>query len=149
MVNEMLRWMENLRAPFVATTNLADRLDPATQRRFTVQVTFKPLAQGQARALFVSHFGLAPPANLRAIEGLTPGDFAVVHRRAQLLGESRAGVLAEWLSAEVSLRGNSPRPVGFRIAEPLMCAPNCEDRTRPLVPDKRMATEREAFAHVR
>ena len=29
MVNEMLRQMDGLAAPFVATTNLADRLDPA------------------------------------------------------------------------------------------------------------------------
>ncbi|MDV5825811.1 AAA family ATPase [Sphingobium naphthae] len=43
MVNEMLRSMEALRATFIATTNLIDRMDPATQRRFTLRVSFQSL----------------------------------------------------------------------------------------------------------
>jgi transitional endoplasmic reticulum ATPase len=39
-VNEMLTWMENHPLPFVCTTNLAEKLDPATQRRFTFRIRF-------------------------------------------------------------------------------------------------------------
>ena len=43
MVNEMLKQMEGLRHPFVATTNHAVLLDPASQRRFTMRVAFQTL----------------------------------------------------------------------------------------------------------
>ena len=118
MINEMLRWMENLRAPFVATTNLADRLDPAMQRRFTLRANFSSMSPPHARALFTARFGISAPPSLTAICGLTPGDFAVVHHRARLLGESRSEVLAEWLGKEVALRGHKSGPVGFQMPEP-------------------------------
>lgn len=121
MINEMLRWMENLRAPFVATTNLADRLDPAMQRRFTLRVDFSSMSPRQAQELFSARFGISPPPSLMAICGLTPGDFAVVHHRARLLGESRTKVLVEWLGKEVALRGHKSGPVGFQMPESTVC----------------------------
>lgn len=115
MVNEMLRWMEHLRAPFVATTNLADRLDPAMQRRFTLRVNFCTMSSRHANALFTVRFGVTPPRSLMTVCGLTPGDFAIVHQRAELLGESSAELLVDWLRTEVALRAGEPRPLGFHL----------------------------------
>lgn len=102
MVAEMLRWMEQLRAPFVATTNFADRLDPATQRRFTLRATLRALPAAAAGALFARWFGEVAP---EALDGLVPGDFALVAQRAALLGETRREVLAAWLRDEAAARG--------------------------------------------
>ncbi|HEY9092133.1 ATP-binding protein [Parasphingorhabdus sp.] len=112
MVTEMLRWMEHLEAPFVATTNLADKLDPATQRRFTMRVDFSALAPEQSAALFLRYFKQPLPER-HYLTGQTPGDFAVVARRAELLGENNADRLLDWLRAEAELRGDSRVPIGF------------------------------------
>ncbi|MEX6725879.1 AAA family ATPase [Parapedomonas caeni] len=128
MVNEMLRWMEHLRAPFVATTNLADRLDSAMQRRFTLRVNFAALTPRQAQALFAARFGMVAPAGLMALHGLTPGDFAAVHQRARLLGEDRAEVLAQWLRTELALREGNARPIGFQVQESAMREAVCLER---------------------
>jgi transitional endoplasmic reticulum ATPase len=51
-VNEMLTWMENHPLPFVCTTNLMDRLDQASLRRFTLKLRFEPLTPAQAALAF-------------------------------------------------------------------------------------------------
>ncbi|WCT80261.1 AAA family ATPase [Novosphingobium humi] len=115
-VNEMLVQMDHLRVPFVATTNLADKLDPATQRRFTLRVAFQAMSGEQARSLFRAHFAQDWPTHYPAHEGQTPGDFAVVANRARLLGESEAGVLLRWLREEVEARGGAQRgAMGFCV----------------------------------
>lgn len=112
MVNQMLRQMETLRAPFVATTNLADQLDPATRRRFTLQAQFRSLDAGRMAALLARQFGhkLAPG---QMPEGLTPGDFALVAQRAALLGEGNPVTLLRWLRAESDFRAGRCGPIGF------------------------------------
>lgn len=112
MVNEMLRWMDDLQAPFVATTNLAETLDPAVQRRFAMRLEFKPLRPEQSAQLFQKWFGMASPI---ALSGLTPGDFAVVAKRSRLLGRDDPFQLAKWLRAEAEERGSSNLPVGFGL----------------------------------
>ena len=115
-VNEMLVQMEHLRMPFVATTNLADNLDPASQRRFTMRVTFQAMAPAQSRALFRSHFGQDWPQHLPLHDRHTPGDFAVVAHRAQLLGEQDPSLLVRWLLEEAEARGDSSgRAMGFHV----------------------------------
>ncbi len=100
-VNEMLTWMESHPAPFACTTNYGERLDPATLRRFTFKVTLDYLAPEQARMAFQGYFGLEPPAQLAALAALTPGDFAVVRRKAEVLGCLREpATLAAMLCAE-------------------------------------------------
>lgn len=112
MVNEMLRQMESGRARFIATTNRADVLDPATARRFTLNIGFKPLTASQAAAMFETRFGLSCPDAVRRLEGLTPGDFAQVTARAGVLGDVGAPELVRWLEAAVQDR-NHARPIGF------------------------------------
>ncbi len=114
-VNEMLTWMESHPLPFACTTNFGDHLDPATLRRFTFKVALDYLAPEQAEAAFRAYFGLEPPACLRDLAALTPGDFAVVRRKAEileLLGEPAA--LAEMLRQECEAKPGRPQVVGFR-----------------------------------
>ena len=113
-VNEMLAWMEHHPLPFACTTNFGERLDPATLRRFDFKVALDYLAPGQARAAFLSWFGVPPPAEVAALRALTPGDFAVVHRQACILGRlDDPAALAAMLHAECEAKPNCPRPIGF------------------------------------
>ena len=114
-VNEMLTWMESHPAPFACTTNFGTHLDPATLRRFVFKVALDYLAPEQARAAFRGYFGLEPPAGVAALAALTPGDFAVVRKQAEVLdclGEPEA--LAAMLRAECDAKPDCPRPIGFR-----------------------------------
>ena len=114
-VNEMLTWMESHPAPFACTTNFGEHLDPATLRRFVFKVTLDYLAPEQVRAAFEGYFGLAPPAAVAALATLTPGDFAVVRRQAEMLGcLEDAEALAAMLCAECDAKPDSPRAIGFR-----------------------------------
>ena len=114
-VNEMLTWMESHELPFACTTNLMDRLDPASLRRFTFKVRFGFLDREQARRAFEQFFGQRAPAQVGDIEMLTPGDFAVVRRRANLLGfEGDPNALADALAAEVSAKPLATRRIGFQ-----------------------------------
>jgi len=115
-VNEMLVRMEHLATPFVATTNLPGQVDPAARRRFTVRVAFRAMNRPQVLALFGKRFGGDWPAGQAVPEGLTPGDFAVVARRAELLGEANTPVLAAWLGEEAAGRQGTAGPVGFVVA---------------------------------
>src|SRR4029077_19552170 len=81
-VNEMLTWMEQHALPFACTTNLPDRLDRASLRRFLVKVRFDWLNQGEAPFGFQRFFGQSAPIALDALRTLTPADFALVRRRS-------------------------------------------------------------------
>jgi transitional endoplasmic reticulum ATPase len=109
-VNEMLTWMENHPLPFVCTTNLMERLDPACLRRFALKLRFDPLTPAQAALAFQRFFGIEPPDALMA--GLTPGDFATVRRKHAILGGD-ARTLTEWLMDELESKGGRRRMIGF------------------------------------
>ena len=114
-VNEMLTWMESHPLPFACTTNYSERLDPATLRRFDFKITLGYLGPGQAMAAFRTFFGLTPPPGFTGVAGLTPGDFAVVRRKAEILdklGDPMA--LAAMLREECEAKPNGPASVGFR-----------------------------------
>ena len=114
-VNEMLTWMENHPLPFACTTNFADHLDPATLRRFVFKVTLDYLASKQANAAFRAYFGLEPPAQLQDLAALTPGDFAVVRHKAEILGLlDEPEALARMLREECDAKPVRPQLVGFR-----------------------------------
>lgn len=113
MVNEMLRAMERQETPFVATTNLADGLDPAAQRRFTLHVRFRALTPARAATLFAATFGRPLPAGVEPLDALTPGDFSVVADRARLLGEDDPAALVRELRGEAEARGERGGRAGF------------------------------------
>ena len=69
----------------------------------------------QAGAAFRTYFGLTPPAEIATLTALTPGDFALVRRKAALLDRlEEPEALAAMLSAECVAKPDRPRPVGFR-----------------------------------
>ena len=116
-VNEMLTWMESHPLPFACTTNLADHLDPATLRRFVFKITLDYLAPEQAAAAFRRYFGLAAPAPVAALATLTPGDFSVVRRKAEVLGQLEdPQALAAMLRAECDAKREGTGDIGFRAA---------------------------------
>jgi transitional endoplasmic reticulum ATPase len=113
-VNEMLTWMESHALPFACTTNLADRLDRASLRRFLVKLRFDWLTAAQARRAFRSFFGLPAPVALEGLRTLTPADFALVRRRAAVHGgEADAAGLVGLLAAECEGRTGGRLQVGF------------------------------------
>ena len=113
-VNEMLTWMESHPLPFACTTNFAEHLDPATLRRFVFKVALDYLSAEQVETAFRAYFGMAPPARATALTALTPGDFAVVRRKAELLGKlEEPEALAAMLSTECAAKPDRPLPVGF------------------------------------
>ncbi len=62
--------------------------------------------------LFHRWFGQDLPRG-QALHGQTPGDFAVVAKRAGLLGETDAAVLAGWLRSEAEARDEGGGAIGF------------------------------------
>ena len=108
-VAEMLSRMEAAEHPFACTINLMDSLDPATLRRFLFKVEFRPLSAVQARAMFRAALGAEPPAGLDALDGLAPGDCALVARKAGALGVGDAAGLLALLRGEVEARPGGKR----------------------------------------
>ena len=114
-VNEMLTWMESHPLPFACTTNFGEHLDPATLRRFVFKVRLDYLTPAQIEEAFQAYFFLPPPAGLTDLAALTPGDFAVVHRKAGFLWKhGEPETLADMLRAECEAKPAPPRPIGFR-----------------------------------
>ena len=113
--NEMLTWMESHPLPFACTTNFADRLDPATLRRFVFKIALGYLAREQAEAAFRTFFSLDAPPELAELANLTPGDFATVRRKAEILGYlAEPDTLAAMLREECEAKPEHRRPIGFR-----------------------------------
>lgn len=112
-VNEMLTWMESHPLPFVCTTNFVERLDPATQRRFTFRIRFDFLAAEQLHLAWAAHFACAAPRGLGALDRLAPGDFANVARRMCALGETDPEAIFRELSLEMDAKQGAARPIGF------------------------------------
>jgi len=111
-VNEMLTWMDSHPLPFVAATNFARRLDPAALRRFVFKVELKPLASESLKRAWNRFFAGSAPAGLGRLNGLTPGDFAVVARQLRFSGGSAAEIL-DLLEAEVRAKPEAGAPLGF------------------------------------
>lgn len=88
-VNEFLMQMERFEGLLVATTNLVEHADPAAARRFDLTIRLGFMRPKQVERMFLEccrTLKLGPPtrdqlARVRALEALTPGDFAAVQRR--------------------------------------------------------------------
>ena len=69
----------------------------------------------QAEAGFQRYFALRPLQALGALTALTPGEFAVVHRKADILGCLDEPLeLVAMLREECEAKHDRPRPIGFR-----------------------------------
>jgi ATPases of the AAA+ class len=122
-VNELLTQMEAFEGIFICTTNLMEKLDAASLRRFAFKVRFDPLTSEQRWSMFqwelVRLGGTGEDAarfepQVRGLKGLTPGDFAVASRQFDLFGvAATAGRLCELLSKECEAKGGRVARIGF------------------------------------
>ena len=112
-VNEMLTWMESHPLPFVCTTNFAENLDPATQRRFTFRFCFDFLSADQLPLAWAAHFPCTPPSGLSSLDRLAAGDFANVARRMLALGNDDPQEILRELTLEGAAKVGAARPIGF------------------------------------
>ena len=114
-VNEMLTWMESHPLPFACTTNFGEHLDPATLRRFTFKIALGYLTSAQSGAAFRAYFEVEAPPEVEELSTLTPGDFAVVRRKAAILGHLQdPQALAGLLRAECEAKPGHRGKIGFR-----------------------------------
>jgi SpoVK/Ycf46/Vps4 family AAA+-type ATPase len=119
-VNEMLTWMEHHPLPFCCTTNMMERFDSASMRRFTFHILFHYLdAKGLARAYAIFFQMADVPAHGLGFSNMTPGDFAQARRQADMLGIAEDVDRVITLIAEISRMkpGNPRSTIGF-VREP-------------------------------
>jgi len=115
-VNEMLTWMESHPLPFACTTNLMERLDQASLRRFTFKVGFSALTQAQNSLAFKQFFGVQAPKEIGTFSNLTPGDFAVVQKKAAIMGAfEQPEELIKMLKVESTVKSNDTNQIGFAM----------------------------------
>lgn len=122
-VNELLTQMEAFEGVFVCTTNLMSKLDQASLRRFAFKVRFDPLKPDQRVAMFRQELarmgGNASDnreweAQVRSLEQLTPGDFAVAARQYELWDQpATPGGLLDVLKKECAAKSPVPRKIGY------------------------------------
>jgi SpoVK/Ycf46/Vps4 family AAA+-type ATPase len=112
-VNELLTWMDQHPLPFIAATNFVRRLDRAVFRRFLFKIELKPLGRDAVERAFVRFFGVEPPRTLREVQGLTPGDFAVVRRQLRYQPSCSPAQLVELLAREAEAKPGTSWRIGF------------------------------------
>ena len=118
-VNELLSQMECFQGILIASTNFQQRLDTAVARRFDFKLAFDYLTAQQAEQLLceVSRCNSLPKSISQALstmKKLTPGDFAIVKRRARLSGGLSVNECFELLLKEHSYKTSTEtRGIGF------------------------------------
>jgi hypothetical protein len=84
-------------------------------RRFVFKLELEPLPPAKAEHAFKVFFGETPPSHLLAMEGLTPGDFAVVARQIRFEPQYvSVDEIIRRLASELSAKPHRGSPIGFR-----------------------------------
>lgn len=126
-VNEMLTHMEAFDGIFIATTNLMERMDAASLRRFDFKVKFDYLTADQRWNLFLQEskrLGVTLPVEPDALESLhqklqrltklTPGDFAVLVKQARFQAQALSpDNMLHVLQQECLAKGETFAKIGF------------------------------------
>jgi transitional endoplasmic reticulum ATPase len=113
-VNEMLTQMERHPYHYACTTNAPELLDVVAARRFLFKVRFLPMTADQIAKAFRRSFGTDPPRFVLKLSGVTPADFAIVARKASVLGERDPRILTQWLETEAQAKPDAGRRrIGF------------------------------------
>lgn len=121
--NEFLTHLESFTGIFFATTNLVDKLDPATLRRFSHKIKFDYLSSDQGWRLFQQEairMGIAKDSfahlrpSIHQLDLLTPGDFAASIKRLKLsIDLPTAESLLSTLQLEVKMKRHGKERMGF------------------------------------
>lgn len=122
-VNELLTQMEAFTGIFICTTNLMEKLDPASLRRFAFKLKFDYLNAEQRWEMFKHELlrmggersdDTALKNKVCSLTNLTPGDFAVAARQCALLDVPiSAEELYQKILVECSLKDGAVRSIGF------------------------------------
>ena len=115
-VNEMLTQMENAEYPFICTTNLMDNIDKAALRRFSFKVKYDFLSLDQVITAFKDFFGQTVIKDeIADLICLSPGDFAVVKKQADMLDITDKYELISRLRQEQQVKNirNNKIKIGF------------------------------------
>ena len=122
-VNELLTQMEAFNGIFICTTNLMDKLDQASLRRFAFKVKFDYLTADQCWEMFTQEYirlggDFVEVADwekqVRNLAKLTPGDFAVAARQLSILDVPvTAGDFYRQLLEECRVKGGATGKIGF------------------------------------
>jgi SpoVK/Ycf46/Vps4 family AAA+-type ATPase len=122
-VNELLTQMEAHEGIFICTTNLMQKLDPASLRRFAFKVRFDCLTPAQRWLMFQVELerlggdmaGIGDwEAPVTRLDRLTPGDFAVAARQLELWGTlPTANSFYEQLRGECAAKEGNRQGIGF------------------------------------
>lgn len=91
-VNEVLTQMETHPYPFVMTTNLKEKLDPASMRRFIFKIKFDYMKPEHIQAGVKTYFGKKyklSEEQLNQLSYLTAGDFKVAKRKIEILEDDK------------------------------------------------------------
>jgi transitional endoplasmic reticulum ATPase len=122
-VNELLTQMEAFEGIFVCTTNLMEKLDQASLRRFAFKVKFDFLNPDQRWKMFLnelvrlggnSEFDTNWESQVRGLDKLTPGDFSVAARQFDVMDiQVTPGELFRLLQEECNVKGSPTGKIGF------------------------------------
>ena len=112
-VNEMLTQMESHKKPFICTTNLIKGLDEASLRRFTFKLKFDFLKPEQVGAIYKKYFEMDVPKFVLDNSILTPGDFSVVKKKADIMNITDNHEIAKMLIQETEMKPQFSRKIGF------------------------------------
>lgn len=125
-VNELLTQMESFDGLFICSTNLMDKLDGASLRRFDIKIRFNYLNREQCWTLFrevIKSQGQrlrnahALKTRLDQLGNLTPGDFATVVRQNRLADAALtpAGLLDALVQEAKFKRDGHATGIGFMV----------------------------------
>ena len=111
----MLTQMERHPFPFACTTDAPELLGCGNRSALPVQgPLFLPMTAAQVELAYHRAFRCSAPRSVLELSALTPGDFAVVARKAAALGETNQSRLAKWLEEEVEAKPNvAHRQIGY------------------------------------
>ena len=103
--NELLTQMEDHPYPFIMTTNLKEKIDKASLRRFLFKIKYDYMNEKNIIAGIKTYFGKEfklKPAELKELKYLCAGDFKVAKRKMDVLenGEYTNEKIYEYLLAE-------------------------------------------------
>ena len=115
-VNEMQKQMKTADHPFVCTTNLADKLDMALVGQFLFKVKYDFLKGSQVAMAFEKFFGKKPTVSLSGLTKLSPADFSLVKKQADVLGvlDDHAELYAMLEREQHTKTGAAMPTVGFQ-----------------------------------
>ena len=115
-VNEMLVQMENHPYPFICTTNLYDKLDQASLRRFTFKIGYKYMTDNQIKLALKHFFNIDTNVENFHLSTCTAGDFMNIKKQVEFLGSNSYNDIIEMLRKEQENK-NDDKPknkMGFR-----------------------------------